>query len=129
MPRAIHYLNEDIPCMEGDDRPYLKRWDFDPDDYRIVIGHLKHAHFPMVMRGRVCAFDEEPSGAFTQRIKGERPPPRNRPWVWIRLIGRGIRTLGTNGRRVHLEVHLENLVQFPSRPIRHPKTVQERLFD
>jgi hypothetical protein len=70
-PRDIHEGNDDIPC-HGDNKtcPYHAKWDFDPDDYQLIVGHYKHSHIPIVTAGRVCIFDEEPSTAFQTRIGG-----------------------------------------------------------
>ena len=74
-PKAIHELNDEIPCSHDDDDemcPYERMWDFDPDDYQVIIGHYKHAHVTHVNIGRVCVFDEDPSDAFTTRLEGSR---------------------------------------------------------
>lgn len=70
-PKGIHEFNDGIPCKHDDtDCPYERKWDFDPDDYRVIIGHYKHAHVPMVTKGRTLVFDEDPSSAYINRMAG-----------------------------------------------------------
>lgn len=74
-PKAIHEHNDEIPCSHDDDDemcPYERMWEFDPDDYQVIIGHYKHAHVTHVNIGRVCVFDEDPSDAFTTRLEGSK---------------------------------------------------------
>lgn len=73
-PKDIHEYNDEIPCSHDDDEmcPYELMWDFDPDDYQVIIGHYKHAHVTHVNIGRVCVFDEDPSDAFTTRLEGSK---------------------------------------------------------
>jgi len=75
-PKDIHTHNDDIPCRgdEDDDQrcPYEEMWDFDPDDYQVIIGHYKHSHVTHVTIGRTCVFDEDPAQAFTTTISGSK---------------------------------------------------------
>jgi len=70
-PQAIHKWAEDalgrpLPCQEheGQRCPYASKWDFDPDEYDVLIGHYNHAHKSKVTAGRVAVFDEFPGGAY-----------------------------------------------------------------
>lgn len=71
-PKVIHDQNDGIPCREEHDGecPYEAMWDFDPDDYQVIIGHYKHSHVTHVTMGRTAVFDEDPASAFTTRLEG-----------------------------------------------------------
>lgn len=71
-PKTIHTLLDGIPCSHDDDPcPYERLWEFDPDDYQLIIGHYKHAHLPIVTGGRHLIFDEEVADAFSSRLAGD----------------------------------------------------------
>jgi len=67
-PKAIHkgaeyVLGRPLPCQEHDGErcPYAAKWDFDPDEYDVLIGHYAHAHREdKVVNGRAVVFDEFP---------------------------------------------------------------------
>jgi len=66
-PKKIHksaeyVLDRPLPCQEheGQRCPYASKWDFDPDDYDVLIGHYAHAHKPKATTGRTVVFDEFP---------------------------------------------------------------------
>ena len=66
-PKEIHksaeyVLDRPLPCQEheGQRCPYASKWDFDPDDYDVLIGHYAHAHKPKATTGRTVVFDEFP---------------------------------------------------------------------
>lgn len=70
-PREIHkateyVLGRPLPCQEheGQRCPYASKWDFNPDEYDVLIGHYTHAHKLKVTSGRAVVFDEFPGGAF-----------------------------------------------------------------
>lgn len=71
-PKVIHEMNDGIPCREEHDGecPYEAMWDFDPDDYQVIIGHYKHSHVTHVTMGRTVVFDEDPASAFTTTLEG-----------------------------------------------------------
>ena len=78
-PQTIHKHAEDVlgrplPCQthEGHDCPYASKWDFDPDEYDVLIGHYTHANKPKVVEGRTVVLDEYPGGAYEQTLAGER---------------------------------------------------------
>jgi len=79
-PKAIHEMNDNIPCRGDHDHDddgealceYEQKWQFDPDDYQVIIGHYKHAHVTHVTMGRVTIFDEAPVNQFTERLEGTR---------------------------------------------------------
>ena len=64
-PKKIHksaeyVLDHPLPCEEHDDQrcPYTSKWDFDPDEFDVLIGHYSHAYKPKVTTGRAVVFDE-----------------------------------------------------------------------
>ena len=66
-PQAIHKFAESVlgrplPCQEHDNHScrYASKWDFDPDEFDVLIGHYSHAYKQKVTSGRVCVFDEFP---------------------------------------------------------------------
>jgi len=66
-PKEIHksaeyVLGEPLPCQrhEGQDCPYTSKWDFDPDEFDILLGHYTYAHKSKVTAGRTVVFDEFP---------------------------------------------------------------------
>jgi hypothetical protein len=66
-PKEIHksaeyVLDRPLPCQEHEDQrcPYASKWDFDPDEYDVLIGHYNHAHKTKVTAGRTMVFDEFP---------------------------------------------------------------------
>jgi hypothetical protein len=74
-PKTIHKHAEDVlgrplPCQakEGCSCAYASKWDFDPDDYDVLIGHYSHAHKPKVTTGRTVVIDEFPDGAYETEL-------------------------------------------------------------
>ena len=53
--------HDELPCQQSGSCEYTKRWDFDPEDYDILIGHYAHAHKPKVTTDRVVVLDEFPA--------------------------------------------------------------------
>jgi hypothetical protein len=51
-------LGEPLPCQAGGTCPYTAKWDFDPEEYDVLIGHPTHVHVPKVANGRTPVFDE-----------------------------------------------------------------------
>jgi len=79
-PQVIHKFAEDLlgrplPCQCDDggnhtDCPYASKWDFDPDEYDVLIGHYAHAYKQKVTAGRVAVLDEFPGGAYETTLSG-----------------------------------------------------------
>jgi len=76
-PKEIHksaeyVLNRPLPCQEheGQRCPYASKWDFDPDEYDVLIGHYNHAHKTKVSAGRTVVFDEFPD-AYETHLRPE----------------------------------------------------------
>jgi hypothetical protein len=64
-PKEIHksaeyVTGEPLPCQQYDGQrcPYASKWDFDPDDFDVLIGHYAHAHKSKVTKSRTVVFDE-----------------------------------------------------------------------
>ena len=74
--QTIHNIAEDalgrpLPCQvaetgEAVECPHRHAWDFDPDDYDLLIGHYSHAHTQAATEDRTVVFDEFPGGAFEE---------------------------------------------------------------
>jgi len=81
-PQVIHAYAEDLlgrplPCQCDDsgnhtDCPYASKWDFDADEYDVLIGHYTHAYKENVTSGRVAVLDEFPAGAYETTLSGTR---------------------------------------------------------
>ncbi|MFB6205047.1 MAG: bifunctional DNA primase/polymerase [Haloglomus sp.] len=73
-PQDIHKYAEQIlghrlGCQQGDhDCPYTLKWDFDPEEFDVLIGHYAHAHRQKVTQSRTVVFDEFPGGAYETRL-------------------------------------------------------------
>jgi hypothetical protein len=72
-PKEIHksaeyHLGRPLPCQEheGQNCPYASKWDFDPDEFDVLIGHYSHAHKSKVTSGRTVVFDEFPDAYETK---------------------------------------------------------------
>jgi len=85
-PKEIHKHAEDefgrpLPCQahEGQQCSYTQKWDFDPDDYDVLIGHYSHTHKQKVTSGRTVVFDEFPD-AFETTL-GHRLQPAVSYWL------------------------------------------------
>jgi len=75
-PKAIHAHAENaigrpLPCQEDGRCPYSSKWDFEPDDYDVLIGHYKHAYKTNTHSGRVAAFDEFPKDTYITELDGK----------------------------------------------------------
>ena len=74
-PKTIHkaaeaVLGQSLPCHEDGACPLSRKWDFDPDDYDVLIGHYNHAHRKTVTSGRTVVFDEFPA-AFSESVAAD----------------------------------------------------------
>jgi len=66
-PQKIHksaeyHLGEPLPCQrhEGHSCPYASLWNFDPDEFDVLLGHYTHGYKQKVTTGRTVVFDEFP---------------------------------------------------------------------
>jgi hypothetical protein len=64
-PQEIHALTDmaqgdEIPCRENGTCSWSDRWDFDPEDFDLIIGHYAHGHRPSLTVGRAIVVDEFP---------------------------------------------------------------------
>jgi hypothetical protein len=62
-PREIHETL-DLPCQQNGDCPSLKAWDFDADEYDILVGYYTQAKVDPIIEDRVVVIDECPDGVF-----------------------------------------------------------------
>lgn len=69
--RGHHHLGQPLPCRDDGGCPYHRRWDFDPDEYDVLIGHFTHAFKEEVIDDRVVVFDEAPFEAFVDPLPGQ----------------------------------------------------------
>jgi hypothetical protein len=74
-PQTIHKHAEDtlgrpLPCQEhkGERCPYASKWDFNPDNYDVLIGHYTHAHKKKVTAARAVVLDEFPGEAYEETL-------------------------------------------------------------
>ena len=66
-PQQIHksaeyHLGEPLPCQrhDGHSCPYASLWNFDPDEFDVLLGHYTHGYKQKVTSGRTVVFDESP---------------------------------------------------------------------
>lgn len=73
-PKEIHKhaeaeLGNPLPCQAGEHScPYTLKWDFDPEEFDLLLGHYSHAHKRKVTSGRTVVVDEFPEGAYETRL-------------------------------------------------------------
>jgi DNA-binding transcriptional ArsR family regulator len=71
-PKMIHkaaedVLGESLPCQCDAQCTYTRKWDFEPDEVDVLIGHYSHAHrADKVVNSRTVVFDEFPSAYETE---------------------------------------------------------------
>lgn len=75
-PKAIHKfaadeLGKPLPCQRDGRCPYTAKWDFDADEFDVLIGHYNHIHNQKVTEGRAVFIDESPEDAFQKTIGGD----------------------------------------------------------
>jgi hypothetical protein len=70
--------NSILPCQHDGECSYLKKWDFDPYEYDVLIGHYSHAHLPFILQNRTLVIDEFPDAYET---KFENPAPIVTPFL------------------------------------------------
>ncbi len=68
---ADKHLGQPLPCDDGQECPYKQKWDFEPDEYDVLIGHYQHAYNQKVSAGRVAVFDEFPANSFLKDFEGD----------------------------------------------------------
>lgn len=62
---AEHTFGEPLPCQRDRTCPYSDGWDFDPEDYDVLVGHYTHAYrAEKVATGRVVVIDEFPEETY-----------------------------------------------------------------
>jgi len=71
-PRDIHRFIE-LPCQQGGQCEYMAKWDFEPENYDVIVGHYTHAYLPRVTKSRIGVIDEFPESAYTETYKNPAP--------------------------------------------------------
>ena len=76
MPREIHkyaeqYFGESLPCDDGQECSYKRKWDTEFEEYDVLVGHYTHSYNPKVTEDRVAVFDEFPADSFLVRFDGD----------------------------------------------------------
>jgi len=71
---AEQYFGEPLPCDDGQECPYKEGWDFESDEYDVLVGHYQHAYNPNITAGRVAVFDEFPADSFLLEFDGDTVP-------------------------------------------------------
>lgn len=66
--RANEVLGHPLPCEEEGDCPYLSAWNFEQDEYDILLGHYTHAHHPLAIEDRTVILDEFPGEAYERTL-------------------------------------------------------------
>ena len=68
---AEHVLGDPLPCQQDEHTcSYTAKWDFNPDDYDVLIGHYSHAYRgKKVVHGRSVVLDEFPN-AYETTLSG-----------------------------------------------------------
>jgi len=75
-PFQQQYLDgQSLPC--GTNCPYKSAYDFNPDDYKVLIGHYSHSTLPKATSGRQVIFDEYPGSTFLLTPADWDPAPKN----------------------------------------------------
>ena len=54
---ALHEVM-DLPCTDDGACPYQSAWNFEPDEFEVLVGHYVHAHVPAVVENRTIVIDE-----------------------------------------------------------------------
>ena len=57
-------FDEQLPCQQNSQCPYMRDRSYDAGDYRVLIGNYKHAYSDKPVRERYVAFDEFPGQEF-----------------------------------------------------------------
>ncbi|KOX93399.1 hypothetical protein AMS69_05575 [Haloarcula rubripromontorii] len=65
------YFGQSLPCDDGQECDYKQGWDFDSDEFEVLIGHYQHAYNPDLTAGRVAVFDEFPADSFLLEFEGD----------------------------------------------------------
>lgn len=77
-PQEIHghaerVLGEPLPCQNDNVCEYQSKWDFDPEEYDVLIGHYTHGYLPKTTIGRVVILDEFPGDVYFTKLPVDTP--------------------------------------------------------
>lgn len=65
------------PCQNESRCPYQSAWDFQPEDYDVIMGYYTQAYVDKVTENRVVVIDEIPSDAFLTQFEDPQTPITN----------------------------------------------------
>ena len=68
---AEQYFGQPLPCDHGQECSYKEEWDFESDEYEVLIGHYQHAYNPNLTAGRAAVFDEFPADSVLLMFDGD----------------------------------------------------------
>lgn len=60
-----------LPC--GSECPYHSQWNFEPDNYDVLMGHYRHLYVESVVADRVVVIDEFPGDAYITHFPNPGP--------------------------------------------------------
>jgi hypothetical protein len=66
---APSYFGEELPCMRRGACPYLNQWNFNLNDYDVLLGHYLHGYKKEIVDDRVVVIDESPTSAFIDEFE------------------------------------------------------------
>jgi len=69
---AIDIWEERLPCQNGKECSFIVERDFDPADYRVLVGNYKQAYVSRYVDGRYVAIDEIPADAWMTKYGATR---------------------------------------------------------
>jgi hypothetical protein len=64
-------FGEPLPCDDGHECSYKQNWDFDPDEYDVLIGNYVHGYNSNMTANRTVVFDEFPQSSFVEEFDME----------------------------------------------------------
>ena len=66
--RARQYFGEPLPCEQGRSCPYKAKWDFEPEEYDVLVGYYSQAYNPNLVENRTVVFDEFSGDALMTKL-------------------------------------------------------------
>lgn len=110
-PADIHRFLE-LPCGEACE--YLQLWNFDPDDYDVLIGHYNHAFMSSMIENRAVFIDEFPSDSYEESFDEAALPRIITPYLkWAELPYKDFYELMENRQEEHVELFDETIFDIP----------------
>jgi hypothetical protein len=66
---AEQYFGEQLPCDREQECSWKASYDFNSDDYDVLVGHYTHAHNETLLENRIAVVDESCEDAFTEKYQ------------------------------------------------------------